>query len=89
MPVILVVAADAGSGQCQFFVYRSLVTIDALEILVFSLQLESGFIVVEIPVFPVARVMASVAGCTQCAFMDVLLLVTRKTIRLGILEFNG
>lgn len=57
--------------------------------LVLPFQPEAGFIMVEVPVFPIARVMASLASRAQRAFMHILFFVTRPAVRLGILELGG
>ena len=60
--VILVVATDAAGRLGQFGVYRILMAIDTLEVLVFPVQFEFGFVVIEIPILPVARVVARLAA---------------------------
>lgn len=74
--VILVMAADAACSQGYFIAYRGFVAFGTAYVLVFSIQLELGFIVVEIPVLPVTRVVAILTARSQRAFMCVLLFVT-------------
>ena len=62
VPVILVVATYTTRRLGQFGAYRILMAIDTLKILVFSIQLELGFIVIKIPVLPVTGIVASVAA---------------------------
>ena len=83
--VVLVMATGATGGQFQFPEYRGFMTIGTLEILMLGLQLETGLVVVEIPVFPIASIVASFANCSQCAFMHILFFMARPAIRLGIL----
>lgn len=78
--IVLVMAADAIGGQDYLSTHRGLVAFGTADVLVFSIQLEPGFVVVEIPVLPVARVMAIVTACTQRAFMSVLIFVTRPAV---------
>jgi hypothetical protein len=87
--VVLVMAAIAGGGQDNFIADRSFVAFDALYVLVLSVQLEVGLVVIEIPVLPIAGVVARVATGSQGALMYVLLFMTGPAIRLGLLEFNG
>lgn len=82
--VILVMATGTAGDQLQFHQYRSLVTIGTLEILVLALQLETGLVVAEVPVFPVARVVAGFAIGTQSALVHILLFMARPAVRLGI-----
>jgi len=84
--VILVMAADTVRAQIDLGAYRILVALCAAYILVFSIQLELGFIVVEIPIFPVTGVVAKLTTCSQRAFMRILFFVARPAVRLGILE---
>lgn len=74
--VILAMAADATCGQGYFIAYRDFVAIGTAYVLVLSIQLELRFIVVEIPILPIARVVAILTTCSQRAFMCVLLFVT-------------
>lgn len=87
--VVLLVAADARCRQNHFAAYRCIVTIDALEPLVLPVQLEIGLVVVEIPVFPVPRVVASFASGAKGTFVHILFSVTGRAIRLGLLEYHS
>lgn len=73
MLIILFVAADTGSRQHDLGSNRGVVAVDALKILVFSIQFEAGFIVIEIPVFPVAGVVAGFTSRAQRALVGILL----------------
>lgn len=86
--VILIMTTDAGCRQNHFAAYRCIVTIDTLESLVLSVKLEVGFIVIEIPVFPVASVVASITCSAKGAFVHVLFSMARRAIRLGLLEYH-
>lgn len=83
--VVLVMATGAAGGQFQLPEYRGFMAIGAFEVLVLALQLETGLVVIEVPVFPIARIVASFAIRTQRAFMHVLLLMARPAVRLGVL----
>ena len=87
--VILVMTSDARGGQYYFFIYRNIVATDALNLFVFPVQFEVGFIVIKIPAFPITGVMASLTLWTQCSFMNVFFFMARTAIRFGILEYNG
>lgn len=86
--VVLLVTTDTGCRQNHFVVYRGIVTIDALEPLVLPVKLEIGLVVVEIPVLPVACVVASIASGAKGTFVHVLFRVTRRAIRLCLLEYH-
>ena len=86
--VILIMTTDAGCRQNHFAAYRCIVTIDTLESLVLPVKLEVGFVVVEIPVLPVASVVASFASSAKGAFVHVLLRMARRAIRLRLLEYH-
>jgi hypothetical protein len=87
--VILVMATCTTGGQFQFSEYRGFMAIGTLEILVLALQLETGLVVVEIPIFPVARVVTSFAIRAQRTFMHILLFMARPAVRLGVLISGG
>lgn len=76
MFIILVMAPDTAGGQDYFFDNRCFVAFCTANILVFSLQLEAGLVVIEIPVFPIARIVTRLATRSQCALMDVLFFMT-------------
>ena len=76
MLVILAMTADTTGSQTQFIAGRSFVALGTTDVLVLAIQLESGFIVVEIPVLPVTRVVASLARFSQRAFVSILFFVT-------------
>lgn len=88
MLVVLVVATGATGCQFQFAERWSLVAVPAFEVLVLALQLESGLVVVEIPVLPVASVVAFLTSRPQRALVSVFLFVAGPAIRLGIFEFR-
>ena len=58
VPVILIMASYTAGSQNHFCFYRCFVTIDTLQRLVLSVQLEFGFIMIEIPAFPITGVVA-------------------------------
>lgn len=73
MLIIFVMAPDTTGGQDYFFDNRCFVAFRTANIFVFSLQLEAGLVVIEVPIFPIARVVTRLATRSQCALMDVLL----------------
>lgn len=87
--VVLLMAADTGSRQYHFILDWCFVAINTFEFLVFPVKFEAGFIVVEIPVFPVAGVVTSFTSCPKGTLVHVLLFVTRHAIRLGFLEYHS
>lgn len=90
VPVILAMTTyTTADCQCHFIVGRSFVALGATYVLVFSFQLEFGLVVVEIPIFPIPRVVAIPAIRAQRALVHVLLLMTRPAVRLGILECDS
>ena len=89
VPVVLVVTAYAGDRQCHFLVDRGVVAFNALEVLVFSFQREMRLVVVEIPVLPIARIVASVTARAQRALVNVLFFVAGVTVGLGVPEYHG
>jgi hypothetical protein len=89
MFIILVVATDTTGRLGQFVAYRVFMATDTLDVLVLPVQLEAGFIVIEIPIFPVTGIVASVAAFPERAFMHVLFFVTRPAIRLGLFKYYG
>ena len=54
-----------------------------------TIQLETGFIVVEVPGLPVAHVVASFACRSQATLVNIFLLMARPAIRFCILEGRG
>lgn len=86
--VIFIMTTDTGCRQNHFIAYRGIVTIDALESLMLPVKLEIGLVVVEIPVFPVASVVTSIASGAKGTFVHVLFCVARRAIRLGLLEYH-
>jgi hypothetical protein len=87
--VILFVTADATGRLGQFGTYRISVAINALEILVFSVQLEFGLVVIKIPILPVTGVVTGFTAFPESALMHILLFVARPAIRLGLFEHHG
>lgn len=63
--------------------------INTLEILVLPVQLEAGFIVIEIPALPIAGVVTRVTSCSKSTLVHILFFVTGPAVRLGILEYDG
>lgn len=86
MLIILFVTADTGSCQHDLGSNRGIVAVDTLKILVFPIQFEAGFIVIEIPIFPVSGVVASFTSGAKRAFMHILLLMTRPAVRFRFFE---
>ena len=72
MLVIFFMAADTAGRFSHLLVCRCSVAIDAFEFLVLPLQLEVGLVMIKVPIFPVAGVVASFATFAKCAFMHVL-----------------
>ena len=86
--IVLVMTTAARCGHQHLFVHRFFVariTI-AANLFMRPIQLEIGFAVIEVPGFPIARVVASLAFRTQLALVHVFFFVARPAIRLGILE---
>ena len=73
MLVVLLMASDAACSQDNLRPDGSIVTIDAFELAVLPFELEVCFVVIEIPVFPIARVVAFLAACAECALVRILL----------------
>ena len=71
--VALLMASDAACSQDNLRPDGSIVTIDAFELAVLPFQLEVCFVVIEIPVFPIARVVTFLTACAECALMRILL----------------
>jgi hypothetical protein len=86
--IVLVMATAASHGYQYFLVHRLHVAGVAIapDLLVRPVQFEIGLVVIEVPRFPIARVVASLAFRTQLALMRVFFFVARPAIRLGILE---
>ena len=84
--VIFLVTTDATGRLGQFGIYRISMAINALEILVFSVQLEFGLVVIKIPVIPVTGVVTGFTAFPESALMHIMLFVARPAIRLGVLE---
>jgi hypothetical protein len=90
MNVTLLVTPYAGSRSTDFVRIKGLlVAIEALCLLVRTIHLVLGpLVMVEIPCFPVARIVTAVALSAQTQLVLVFLLVAGVTIRLGVLEFR-
>jgi len=73
--VVLAMASHTRGDQIDFAIDLRVVALDTSELGVFTVQLELGFVVVEIPVFPIPRVMASLASRSKRAFMHILFFV--------------
>lgn len=88
MHVIAIMATAAYSGRQHFFVHRFLVTRIAVVggLFMRSVQLEVGFVVIEVPCLPITRVVASLAFRAQLALMHIFLVVARPAIRFRVLE---
>jgi len=71
--VFLVMTAEATGGQADVFLNRCLVAFGAADILVLALQLESGLVVIEIPILPVTGVMTGFALGAQGALVHIFL----------------
>jgi len=84
--IILAVATDTADGKCHLIVRRRFMALRTADVLVLPFQFEIGSIVVEIPIFPIARIVAIATIRAQRALMDVLLFVAGTAIRLGILK---
>ena len=65
------------------------VAVNTFKLGVFARQLEFCLVVIKIPVFPIAGVMARVATASLSTFVHVVFLVTRIAIGLGFLEHHG
>lgn len=89
--IVAIMATAAGIGHGNFLVHRTLVAGIAVVggLLVEAVQLEIGLVVIEVPGFPVARVVTCLAFGAQLALVDILFLVTRPAVRLRILESRG
>lgn len=87
--VVLLMATDAACSQNDLCSNRGIVAIDTFKILVFAIQLEIGFIVIKIPVFPVAGVVTFLTACAERTLVHILLFMTGPAIRLGFLEYHG
>jgi len=84
--IILAVATDTADGQRHLGVSRRFMALRTADVLVFPFQFEIGSIVVEIPIFPITRVVAISTIRAQRALMNILLFVAGTAIRLGILK---
>jgi hypothetical protein len=89
MLVILAMTTDTADRQGHFIVRRRFVAFRTSYVLVLTVQFEIGFIVIEIPIFPVTRVMAVTAVRSKRTLVDVLFLVTGKAVWLCILEHDS
>src|SRR5512135_444461 len=87
--VVLVMAAIASSSQNNRCLHGDFMAINAFKIFVLPVQLEAGFVMIEIPAFPITGVVAIITTRSQCAFVDVLLFVAGPAIRFGFLEHNS
>ncbi len=76
MFVVFLVASEAIGRLPQFVADRSIMAIDTFKIFMLLVYLEIGFIVIEIPSFPVTRVVTIITTFPECAFMHILLFVT-------------
>ena len=87
--IIAGMAAPACAGYTQFFIHRLLVTLVTAQFAMRTFQPEVGFIVVKVPSFPVAHVMAGVTCRTQAALVYILFLMARPAVRFHVLESRG
>jgi len=78
--VILAMTTDAADCKGDFITRRRFVTFGTADILVFSFQLEACFIMIEIPILPIPRVVAIPTVRSQCSLMHVLLFVAGHTV---------
>ena len=88
--IVLVMTTATRCGYQYLFVHRLFVariTI-AANLFMRPIQLEIGFVVIKVPCFPVACVVANLALRTEAALVDfvIFFFVARPAIRLGILE---
>lgn len=74
MLVILVVTTHATAGQFHFFEHGGFVASGALDIFMFALQLETRFVMIEIPALPIPGVVASLAIRSHGTLMRFLVL---------------
>lgn len=74
--IVLAMAAHAATGQHELAGNRRVVAVDTAQLLMLAIQLEFGFIVIEVPILPISRVMTRATLHTQGAFMHILLLMT-------------
>ena len=90
MNVLAIVATGTGIRRQHLVAgHRLLMAIGAFGLLVGSVNPVLGaFVVVEIPDFPVAGIVATLALLAQTQFVLVFLLMARPAIRLGVLEFR-
>lgn len=87
--IVTIMATTAGLRRFHLAIHRALVTLVAVEdVLVRTGQLEIGLVMIEIPRFPTAHVMALLAFRAQTTLMDlfVVFCMTGETFRFGILK---
>jgi hypothetical protein len=89
MLVILFMTTETGSHQNNLLFDRGIVAIDTLQLVVLPFQLEVGFIVIEFPRLPVARVVTGLTTRSQCQLVRILFFMARPAIRFGILEYHS
>lgn len=76
--IILVVATNTAGSEPHSSANWRFVAFRTPDIPVLALQREAGLIMVKIPAFPVARVMARLAGRFKSPLMDILFFVARQ-----------
>ena len=70
--VVLLMAAYTTCSQNHLRSYRGIVAVNAFEFLVLSIQLEVGFVVIKVPIFPIAGVVTFLAARTKRAPVRIL-----------------
>lgn len=76
MGIVFFVTRHAGRGGHHSLVHRGRMAVATAQPLVRAVQFEGGArIVVEIPQFPIARVVTMFAPTAQCSSMDIIALV--------------
>lgn len=80
MLVILFVATETRGCHDYLFPERRVVALDTSEFAVLAFQFEMGFVVIEIPIFPITGVVAILTACPQGAFMNILFFMARPAI---------
>lgn len=84
MGIVFFVTRHAGGGGHHPHVHRGRMAVATAQPLVCAVQFESGArIVVEIPQFPIARVVTLFASTAQCSSMDVIALVASIAVERG------
>lgn len=84
MGVVFFVTCHAGRGSHHSLVHRGRMAVATAQPLVRAVQFESGAcIVVEIPQFPITRVVTLFASTAQCSSMDVIALVASIAVERG------